>query len=129
MDTYPIFTCMLLCFCMCSTAGQRMRIGKCVITRVKQSRPRIDRDHHCITVGVYHVCREWQCPPVSCFDDRGGKGNCRVCPDTCIDGGNVYQPGQRFLSVDGVNMCLCGNDIIPKCSRRRRVSFISMCLM
>ncbi|XP_060075753.1 uncharacterized protein LOC132555419 [Ylistrum balloti] len=127
MNMYSILV--LICLFLTPSTGLKMTIGNCVITNVRQDRPSVGRDHYCMQVGRFHVCKKWQCPPVACRDDRGGKGNCRVCPGTCIDGGKVYRQGQLFLSVDGVNMCSCGNKSIPSCSRQRRVTFLSLCLM
>ncbi|XP_033728334.1 uncharacterized protein LOC117317594 [Pecten maximus] len=110
-------------------SGLKMLVGNCVVTKIRQERPSIKRDHYCIRVGQFYVCREWQCSRVSCLDDKPGIGNCRVCPGTCIDGGKVYREGQVFQSVDGVNMCSCGAKNVKRCSHRRRVTFISLCLI
>ncbi|XP_022320369.1 uncharacterized protein LOC111122761 isoform X2 [Crassostrea virginica] len=55
-------------------------------------------------------CKSWECEALECPLDQQlpQKGDdCSICPDTCTNGGRLFNKGERIPCIDGSNKCTC----------------------
>ncbi|XP_048775755.2 uncharacterized protein LOC125680316 [Ostrea edulis] len=78
--------------------------------------------------GLYY-CKTWQCDPPNCPADQQvaqERDTCPICPDTCTDGGRIFNVDEGFKCVDGANRCRCiGTGVVV--STRMGTNKYSLC--
>lgn len=55
-------------------------------------------------------CKSWTCATPDCPEEQQltqQGSSCPICPDTCTNGGIIFDKGDSIKCVDGSNKCTC----------------------
>uniref|UniRef100_A0A8W8L0W4 Uncharacterized protein n=3 Tax=Magallana gigas TaxID=29159 RepID=A0A8W8L0W4_MAGGI len=66
-------------------------------------------------------CKSWTCADPDCPEEQqlAQEGSsCPICPDTCTNGGIIFDKGDSIKCVDGSNKCTCTDTGVVISTRR-----------